>query len=112
MTLAPWTRCPYGWLNPERTAFAERGARMSDGGTAWLIWYLIDDSEITVDEYGAYQSANGMPARTLAEITGWTQSMADSVRPSGWWAHRNDAGSLNEAKLTAESVLVRGGSKP
>lgn len=94
-----WVRTPYGYLRRDLEVFIERGAPMSGGGTAWLIWYRIPATEVGVDGPIEYEIATGDVVRTMDELTG------GALNIKGWYIHRNDAGSLAEAKETAERIL-------
>lgn len=97
---AGYVRAKFGYVRTDRATFIERGAPMSGGGTAWLIWYRLDPSEVTTDRFGSWERDNGGVVRSLHELTG----EAEWAGPE-FYAHRNDAGSLAEAKDTAARVL-------
>lgn len=107
--LAPWTRTSFGYLSADRSAFLERGAPVEgpNGGngstSCWQVWLRLDDDEVERD--GSYVgprfSPYTDPCRTLSDLT-YSEQEGDEV-----YAHRNDAGSFGEAKVTAAAALER-----
>lgn len=63
-----WLRTPYGYLSGDRRWFLERGARMTHGSHAWLIWRRAEAGEYATDEFGAYDLDGSQPLRTLREL--------------------------------------------
>lgn len=101
-----YTRRRTGWLSADRLVFLERGAPMQGGQTdAWMIWLRAEDGEVLPPAPGEFfptltRGALVDPIRTLAELT---YTLADG---EDWYVHRYDAGSLAEAKMSAEQVLA------
>ena len=101
-----WTRRWTGWWSPNREVYLERGPRMTDGGTAWLIWIKADDAEVEPDDWGAmpryeiFGNVGCAPARRASEVS------LDARDGSAWYVQTNDAGSLAEAKLTAFGTIA------
>lgn len=100
-----WRRLPsgLGWESDDREVVLERGAPMSTGGTnAWMIWYRATPEEYEqAAENGRWGAFDAQPVRRYSEVT------VSAVDPVGeWYLHGNDAGSLAEAKETAEAVLA------
>jgi hypothetical protein len=89
-----WRRREFGWLSPEGDAFAERGAPMTCGGTAWLIWVRVDPASLTREDGMTYRTSNGHWVKTLAELVDGSDEDAET----GWFAHVGDEGSLADAK--------------
>ncbi len=83
-----------GYLRRDGRWFVERGAPMTDGGTAWLLWRVAAPAEYETDEFGSYTLLGGRPLRTLDELT------MSEVPGTSLFIHVNDAGSLWEAKST------------
>jgi hypothetical protein len=104
-----WKRHDFGWLSPDGQAFAERGAPMTCGGTAWLVWVRVDPSTLARSEGGltTYLIANGNPVRTLAELA----DGASEDPETGWFAHVGDEGSLADAKQAAAYHLAQAEKK-
>jgi hypothetical protein len=107
-----WKRHPMGWEHPSGLVFAERGAPMADGGTnAWMVWVAAVEGEVEADRWGATvvkpqpQGSFVDPVRRFNAIATADRLADDDDSP--WFVHRNDAGSLAEAKVTAEYRLAR-----
>lgn len=117
MTTSAWRRTRMGYLSADHQWFVERGAPMTCGGTAWLIWRQVEGSVAvgwTADPMEAqvaervgpvrrggspYLVENGQYLRALAELT-----LGEATPRSGGgrdlYQHVADAGSLAEAKGT------------
>lgn len=104
-----WRRAKdgFGYISQDGKVFIERGAPMSGGGMAWLIWYRVADSEIDPDTVSgdgemAYLRKGGMdPVRR-------GRALSDSLEPDRWYVHGHDAGSLYEAKDTGSRTVEDG----
>lgn len=114
MARTGWKRYEQGWLSPDGRAFAERGAPIVGGGTAWMIWVMLRPEHVgaepisgghvsrwsTSPKDGAHQ-----PLRRIEQVATIGNTMLDETFPAGeregWFSHRYDAGSLAEAKITA-----------
>ena len=84
-TTARWHRHPMGYLSDDGEWFAERGARMSDGGTAWLVWQRLTDDD----------DPDELVTRDLTELA---ENRYDHPEGDALYQHVGDAGSLAEAK--------------
>ena len=98
-----WQRKMYGWLSPDGRAFAERGAPMVGGGTAWLIWVQVDPAGLDRMDGMTYRTSNGHLVKTLAELI----DDNDADPETGWFAHVGDEGSLADAKEAVPYHLAR-----
>lgn len=98
-----WTRTRLGYLSADRHWFLERGAPMTCGGTAWLVWHQVMDRGDIAYTPGVgtpWYRSNGNPLRTLTELTLGEATTAPNTG-SGYYLHVGDAGSLAEAKVWA-----------
>lgn len=114
----------YGWWEnhnargvPSRSVFYERGARMTDGGTAWLIWVRVTADEVEIDGHFVGLQLPGEPftstVRAFKYGDGYEHAYDNAwevgARYPGvfWHAHLADAGSLDEARESARIILER-----
>ena len=110
-----YRRTEAGYVSEDRQVFLERGARMTDGGTAWLIWMAVIPSDrlefsgsFAFDHHGNY-------ARTREENAHFNVPMLtpeQAVERDDWMLHLADAGSLAEAKHTAELLRADRAATP
>lgn len=107
------SRDPLGWWLDGRAAFAERGAPMTDGGTAWLVWVAIPERLVRrYDDFYACATGDG-ETTPLVHASPWVDwPSVPSFNHRGmigatWYAHLADAGSLAEAIDTARAIRVR-----
>lgn len=101
-----WKRREGGYMRADGQWFAQRGAPMHGGGTAWLVMRRVtDEAQVGRDSFSCYDTRNG---QVLWQITadGYTDT-APADFTGDLFAHDWDAGSLAEAKYVATTVEAR-----
>ena len=92
-----WKRHESGWIHSTGEWMLERAARMQGAGTnGWMIHRRMPEAKIGRDDGSPYHVDNG---QTLFEFN------------DAWYHHTADAGSLEEAKLTAGDLSREAGKR-
>lgn len=95
-------RTPFGYRTDDSEILVERGARMTHGVDAWLIWRAAPAESVVEDEYGAY-GAPGHASATLrrrSEVTGEDASVDDDR----WYYEACESAGLAEARSIIATV--------
>lgn len=93
-----WKRHEFGYLRSDGEWFLERGARMSHGSHAWLIWHRVTGDRIGNEDGVVFDTKTSLVLRTTTELTG-TQFSEEQ-----YFSHEYDAGWLFEAKHVVVQV--------
>lgn len=109
MSAMTWKRDPdgTGWYSADGSAVLERGAKCEGTNTdCWMVWFRLHDEHVGQEDGFRYPKVNGENMSPLRRLSSdWLMPAAAAKIGDAWYYHRNDAGSLSEAKHTAQVVL-------
>ena len=101
-----WQRREGGYMRSDGEWFLLRGARMTNGGTAWLIHRRMPEERIGREgERFAYDTRDGAPLWVIDD-TGYADT-ATTDHDGPLYAHVGDEGWLADAKIAVDHTETR-----